>query len=66
MLDLFFTVAFSSVPLILYFPPIRSINLFVETIEEMLKATSVYTNIVNHGLRGVRSRVLNYVRRSRR
>ncbi|CAL0326168.1 unnamed protein product [Lupinus luteus] len=66
MLDLFFTVAFSSVPLILYFPPIRSINLFVENIEETLKTTSVYTNMVSHGLRGAWLRVLNCVcRRSR-
>ncbi|CAL0326162.1 unnamed protein product [Lupinus luteus] len=66
MLDLFFTVAFRSVPLILYFPTNRSINLFVETIEETLKATSVYTNSVNHGLRGAWSRVLNCVHRKRK
>ncbi|OIW11757.1 hypothetical protein TanjilG_10963 [Lupinus angustifolius] len=66
MLEMFFTLAFSSVPLILYFPPMRSFNLFVETIEETLKSTSVYTNRVNHGLRGAWSRVLNCVSRSRR
>ncbi|OIW11758.1 hypothetical protein TanjilG_10960 [Lupinus angustifolius] len=52
MLEMFFTLAFSFVPLILYFPPIRSFNLFVETIEQTLKSTSVYTNRVNHDLRG--------------
>ncbi|KAI3446462.1 hypothetical protein Pfo_003127 [Paulownia fortunei] len=31
MLQLFFTVAFSAAPLTLYFPPIRSLNLFVQT-----------------------------------
>ncbi|CAL0326164.1 unnamed protein product [Lupinus luteus] len=66
MLNLFFTIAFSSVPLILYFPPIRSVNLFVETIEVTLKATSVYTDKVNHDLRGTWSRVVNCVCRSRR
>ncbi|CAL0326159.1 unnamed protein product [Lupinus luteus] len=65
MLAFFFSFALSSVPLILYFPPIRSINLFAETIEMMLKETSVYTNRINHGLRGAWSMVLNCVNRSR-
>ncbi|XWS43162.1 hypothetical protein CRYUN_Cryun16bG0079300 [Craigia yunnanensis] len=43
MLQLFFAVAFSSVPLTLYVPPIRSLNLFVETIEDMLRETTLYT-----------------------
>ncbi|CAA0808899.1 Unknown protein [Striga hermonthica] len=33
MLHLFFAVAFSAVPLTLYIPPVRSFNLFVETME---------------------------------
>ncbi|MBA0581315.1 hypothetical protein Gorai_023496, partial [Gossypium raimondii] len=43
MLQLFFTVAFSAVPLTLYVPPIRSLSLFVETIEDMLRQTTLYT-----------------------
>ncbi|KAK2653243.1 hypothetical protein Ddye_013099 [Dipteronia dyeriana] len=43
MLQLFFAVAFSAVPLTLYVPPIRSLNLFVETIEDLFRQTSVYT-----------------------
>ncbi|CAL0326166.1 unnamed protein product [Lupinus luteus] len=66
MLDLLFTLAFSSLPLILYFPPIKSFNLFIETIEETSKITLVYTKRVNHDLRGAWSRVLNCVSRSRR
>ncbi|KAE9584881.1 hypothetical protein Lal_00024247 [Lupinus albus] len=66
MLDLFFTIAFSSVPLILYFPPMRSFNLFVETIEDTFKASTVYTNRVYHGLRGAWSRILIFVLRNRR
>ncbi|KAJ8437534.1 hypothetical protein Cgig2_027609 [Carnegiea gigantea] len=42
MLQLFFAVAFSAVPLTLYIPPIRSLNLFVETIEEAFRQTSSY------------------------
>ena len=43
MLQLFFAVAFSAVPLTLYVPPIRSLNLFVETMEDVLRQTSLYT-----------------------
>ncbi|KAF8044009.1 hypothetical protein BT93_A2096 [Corymbia citriodora subsp. variegata] len=43
MLQLFLAVAFSAVPLTLYVPPIRSLNLFVETIEELLRQTTLYT-----------------------
>ncbi|KAK0595131.1 hypothetical protein LWI29_003852 [Acer saccharum] len=43
MLQIFFAVAFSAVPLTLYVPPIRSLNLFVETIEDLLRQTTVYT-----------------------
>ncbi|OWM67220.1 hypothetical protein CDL15_Pgr000672 [Punica granatum] len=43
MLQLFFAVAFSAVPLTLYVPPIRSLNLFVETLEDLLRQTAVYT-----------------------
>ncbi|KAJ6912756.1 hypothetical protein NC651_015260 [Populus alba x Populus x berolinensis] len=42
MLQLFFAVAFSAMPLTLYVPPIRSLNLFVETIEDFFRQTSLY------------------------
>ncbi|KAE9459820.1 hypothetical protein RHGRI_019563 [Rhododendron griersonianum] len=43
MLQLFFAVAFSAVPLTLYVPPIRSLNLFVGTMEELFRESSLYT-----------------------
>ncbi|KAF3442572.1 hypothetical protein FNV43_RR16488 [Rhamnella rubrinervis] len=43
MLQLFFAIAFSAVPLTLYIPPIRSLNLFVETVENFLRQTATYT-----------------------
>ncbi|XVF75822.1 hypothetical protein PTKIN_Ptkin13bG0217500 [Pterospermum kingtungense] len=43
MLQLFFAVAFSAVPLTLYLPPMRSLNLFVETIEDLVRETALYT-----------------------
>ncbi|KAL7097948.1 hypothetical protein ACP275_10G174800 [Erythranthe tilingii] len=36
MLELLFTAAFAAAPLILYIPPIRSLNLFVEAMELLL------------------------------
>ncbi|KAJ6984842.1 F-box/WD repeat-containing protein [Populus alba x Populus x berolinensis] len=41
MLQLLFTVAFSAVPLTLYIPPVRSLNLFVETMEDLLRESRV-------------------------
>ncbi|KAJ9181116.1 hypothetical protein P3X46_009282 [Hevea brasiliensis] len=43
MLQLFFAVAFSAVPLTLYVPPIRSLNSFVETIEGLLHHIALYS-----------------------
>ncbi|CAK7342512.1 unnamed protein product [Dovyalis caffra] len=43
MLQLFFAVAFSAVPLTLYIPPVRSLNFFVETVEDLFRQTSFYT-----------------------
>ncbi|CAI9100025.1 OLC1v1036943C1 [Oldenlandia corymbosa var. corymbosa] len=40
---LFFAVAFSAVPLTLYVPPIRSFNLFVESVEHFFRQTTVHT-----------------------
>ncbi|PIN23739.1 hypothetical protein CDL12_03533 [Handroanthus impetiginosus] len=59
MLQLFFAVAFSAVPLTLYIPPIRSLNLFVETIEGIWKDSSVYTGRMYPRLRYACSRILN-------
>ncbi|KAK4343713.1 hypothetical protein RND71_036807 [Anisodus tanguticus] len=43
MLELFFAVAFSAAPLILYVPPIRSFNLFVESVEDFVRHSTMYT-----------------------
>ncbi|EYU27059.1 hypothetical protein MIMGU_mgv11b020379mg [Erythranthe guttata] len=43
MLHLFFAVAFSAVPLTMYIPPIRSLNVFVEIIEDVWKESSAHT-----------------------
>ncbi|GMP63612.1 hypothetical protein CsSME_00025234 [Camellia sinensis var. sinensis] len=43
MLQLFFALAFSAVPLTLYVPPIRSLNLFVESVEQLLRQTTSYS-----------------------
>ncbi|KAF7819008.1 dehydration-responsive element-binding protein 2F [Senna tora] len=42
MLQILFAVAFSAVPLTLYVPPIRSFNLFVQTVEDFLRQTAVH------------------------
>ncbi|PKU70575.1 hypothetical protein MA16_Dca008692 [Dendrobium catenatum] len=44
MLQLFFAVAFSAAPLTLYVPPVRSLNLFIETMENFARESSGYTN----------------------
>ncbi|KAI4387144.1 hypothetical protein MLD38_004995 [Melastoma candidum] len=41
MLQLLLALAFSAVPLTLYVPPIRSLNLFVETMEGLIRQTSL-------------------------
>ncbi|KAG9138226.1 hypothetical protein Leryth_001445 [Lithospermum erythrorhizon] len=43
MLHFFFAVAFSAVPLTLYIPPIRSLSLFMETIEQIWRESSEHT-----------------------
>ncbi|KAJ1686399.1 hypothetical protein LUZ63_017789 [Rhynchospora breviuscula] len=37
MLQILFAVAFSAAPLTLYVPPVRSLNLFVQSIEVMVR-----------------------------
>ncbi|KAH1222996.1 hypothetical protein GmHk_12G035999 [Glycine max] len=59
MLQLFFTVAFSAVPLTLYVPPIRSLNLFVETMEYVVRESRTYRNRVYPRLRIAWSRMLD-------
>lgn len=59
MLQLFFTVAFSVVPLTLYLPPVRSLNLFVETMEDYARESTTYTRRLNPQARFVWSRILD-------
>ncbi|KAG2687038.1 hypothetical protein I3843_09G035800 [Carya illinoinensis] len=59
MLQLFFAVAFSAVPLTLYVPPIRSLNLFVETVEDLLRQTTVLTLRAYPRIRLAFSRIIN-------
>ncbi|KAI3719586.1 hypothetical protein L6452_20488 [Arctium lappa] len=59
MLHLFFAVAFSAVPLTLYVPPIRSLNLFVQTIEDVWRESSVYTHRVYPRIRYAFRRILD-------
>ncbi|KAI5682108.1 hypothetical protein M9H77_03336 [Catharanthus roseus] len=59
MLHLFFAVAFSAAPLILYVPPIRSLNHFLETLEDLWRESSVYGGRMYPRLRHACSRILN-------
>ncbi|XP_021912656.1 uncharacterized protein LOC110826337 [Carica papaya] len=59
MLQLLFTLAFSAVPLTLYIPPVRSLNLFVETMEELFRESRMYTNRLYPRARHVWSRFLD-------
>lgn len=61
MLQLFFTVAFSTVPLTLYVPPIRSLNLFVETMEFVVRESRSYRNRVYPRLQVAWSRMLDFM-----
>ncbi|CAN1183524.1 hypothetical protein LINPERPRIM_LOCUS41639 [Linum perenne] len=63
MLQLFFAVAFSSVPLTLYIPPIRSLNLFVETMENLIHQIAIQTLRTYPRIRVAFSRIIrNLVR----
>lgn len=59
MLHFFFAVAFSASPLILYVPPIRSLNFFVQTIEDLLRESRVNSGRLYPRLRHAFSRILN-------
>ncbi|XP_068639136.1 uncharacterized protein [Aristolochia californica] len=66
MLQLLFAVAFSAAPLTLYVPPVRSLNLFVETVETIFRQTVVYTVRAYPRIRYAFSRVLRSLLRVRR
>ncbi|VFQ77778.1 unnamed protein product [Cuscuta campestris] len=59
MLHMFFGVAFSAVPLTLYIPPVRSLNLFVEIVEDLCRESRTYTGRVYPRLRRAWSRIFN-------
>ncbi|KAJ0637587.1 hypothetical protein HanOQP8_Chr17g0675621 [Helianthus annuus] len=61
MLELFFSVAFSAVPLTLFIPPIRSFNLFVQTMEGMWMESSGYTHRVYPRVRVAIHRILDCI-----
>ncbi|GKU88657.1 hypothetical protein SLEP1_g2894 [Rubroshorea leprosula] len=61
MLQLLFTVTFSAVPLILYIPPMRSLNLFVESMEDLARKSRVYTNRIYPRARYVWYRIMDYM-----
>ncbi|XVF33736.1 hypothetical protein REPUB_Repub17cG0194200 [Reevesia pubescens] len=59
MLQLFFTIAFSAAPLTLYVPPMRSLNLFLESMEDLVRESRVYTDRLYPRARLVWSRILD-------
>ncbi|WOG90998.1 hypothetical protein DCAR_0310246 [Daucus carota subsp. sativus] len=60
MLQLFFAVAFSAVPLTLYVPPIRNLCLFVDTVEQLYHHTAeVFSLQLRPQLRLALSRLLS-------
>ncbi|KAF6158596.1 hypothetical protein GIB67_040110 [Kingdonia uniflora] len=66
MLQLLLAVAFSAVPLTLYVPPLRSLNLFVETIEIFLQQTTLYSSRAYPRIRLACSRIWNSLQRFNR
>ncbi|KAM6541455.1 hypothetical protein CsatB_005902 [Cannabis sativa] len=61
MLQFFFTAAFSAIPLTLYIPPPRNLNLFVETMEDALRESKPYTDRLFPRARRVWSWILSWV-----
>ncbi|KAI3510816.1 hypothetical protein L1887_17953 [Cichorium endivia] len=59
MLHLFFAVGFSAVPLTLFVPPVRNFNLFVASMEELWRESSLHTVRMYPRLRYAWSRVLD-------
>ncbi|KMZ60982.1 hypothetical protein ZOSMA_55G00340 [Zostera marina] len=61
MLELILSVAFSAAPLILYFPPLRSLNLFVEVMEDLLREFRIHRNRIYPRIRIGYSRITNFI-----
>ncbi|EPS58425.1 hypothetical protein M569_16390 [Genlisea aurea] len=59
MLQLFFTLAFSAAPLILYIPPPRNLNFFVETVESILRDVVSSASILQNRIGAAISRLLS-------
>ncbi|KAK9057707.1 hypothetical protein SSX86_022543 [Deinandra increscens subsp. villosa] len=64
MLQLFFAVAFSAVPLTLYIPPIRSLSLFTRSFQQLLRHITVYVLHLCPRLRIAFSRIFSPILRS--
>jgi len=65
MLEFLFAMAFSTVPfflpMLLYTPPIRSFNTFVETMEQINRELRLYANRLNPRLQVGWSRTLDCI-----
>ncbi|KAL1368168.1 hypothetical protein HN51_022305 [Arachis hypogaea] len=61
MLELALAVAFSSVPLTLYVPPIRSFTLFVQSLQGFLSNSTLYALRAYPRLRLAASRIFNFL-----
>ncbi|GAA0165993.1 hypothetical protein LIER_21256 [Lithospermum erythrorhizon] len=58
MLHLFFSAAFSALPLTLYIPPLRNLTLFVEILEDLSRDSRVlFTDRLYHRWRYAFSRL---------
>ncbi|KAJ0791977.1 hypothetical protein HanOQP8_Chr01g0012081 [Helianthus annuus] len=64
MLELFFAVAFSAVPLTLYIPPVRSLSLFAGSFQQLLRHITVYVLHICPRLRLAFSRIFTPILRS--
>ncbi|CAJ1910962.1 unnamed protein product [Sphenostylis stenocarpa] len=61
MLQLLIVVAFSSVPLTLYIPPVRNFNLFVHTLQSFLQDSSLFSFRAFFRIRLAFSRIFNSI-----
>ncbi|KAI4300762.1 hypothetical protein L6164_034100 [Bauhinia variegata] len=66
MLDLVSVFALTAVPMTIYVPPIRNLNLFVQRIEGFLRQSILLTLSTYPRLRFALSRIYNNIRRSTR
>ncbi|KAK2637096.1 hypothetical protein Ddye_031888 [Dipteronia dyeriana] len=60
-LQLFITVGFSAFPLTLYVPPIRSLTLFVERMEDFIRDSTDNTRVLYPLLRRFSSTFFNFI-----